>query len=32
LYLVPVKPGTYRIYCNEFMHDTMGMHGTVTIQ
>jgi uncharacterized cupredoxin-like copper-binding protein len=32
LYLVPVKPGTYRIYCSEFLHDTMGMHGTITIQ
>jgi uncharacterized cupredoxin-like copper-binding protein len=32
LYLVPVRPGTYHIYCSEFMHDIMGMHGTVTIQ
>jgi uncharacterized cupredoxin-like copper-binding protein len=32
LYLVAVKPGTYHIYCDEFMHDTMGMHGNVTIQ
>jgi len=32
LYIVPVKTGSYRIYCDEFMHDTMGMHGDVTIQ
>jgi uncharacterized cupredoxin-like copper-binding protein len=32
LYLVAVTAGTYRIYCDEFMHDTMGMHGNVTIQ
>jgi uncharacterized cupredoxin-like copper-binding protein len=32
LYIVPVNAGTYRIYCDEFMHDTMGMHGDVVIQ
>jgi len=32
LFLVPVNEGNYRIYCDEFMHDTMGMHGTVTIK
>jgi uncharacterized cupredoxin-like copper-binding protein len=32
IYVVPVKAGTYHIYCDEFMHDSMGMHGDVTIQ
>ena len=32
IYLVPLTPGTYRIYCEKFLHETMGMHGTVTIQ
>ena len=32
LFIVPLNSGSYRIYCDEFMHDTMGMHGTVTIQ
>ncbi len=32
LFIVPINAGSYRIYCDEFMHDTMGMHGSVTIQ
>jgi uncharacterized cupredoxin-like copper-binding protein len=32
VYVVPVTAGTYHIYCAEFMHDSMGMHGDVTIQ
>jgi uncharacterized cupredoxin-like copper-binding protein len=32
LFFVPVAAGTYRIYCDQFMHDTMGMHGSITIQ
>jgi uncharacterized cupredoxin-like copper-binding protein len=32
LYFVPVNAGTYKIYCDEFMHAAMGMDGSVTIQ
>jgi len=32
LYLVPVTVGSYGLYCDEFMHDTMGMHGHIAIQ
>jgi uncharacterized cupredoxin-like copper-binding protein len=32
LYFVPVTAGTYKIYCDEFMHAAMGMRGSVTIQ
>jgi uncharacterized cupredoxin-like copper-binding protein len=32
LYLVPVTAGTYDLYCDEFMHDTMGMNGKITVQ
>ena len=32
VYLVPVTVGSYGLYCDEFMHDTMGMHGHIAIQ
>ncbi|HEY4165015.1 MAG TPA: cupredoxin domain-containing protein [Dongiaceae bacterium] len=32
LYFVPVTAGSYKIYCDEFMHAAMGMRGNVTIQ
>lgn len=32
VYIVPVTAGSYHVYCNRFMHDTMGMNGDVTIQ
>ncbi|HEY1480131.1 MAG TPA: cupredoxin domain-containing protein [Gaiellales bacterium] len=35
--MVPLKPGTYRLYCSLFegtpeSHDALGMHATVTVQ
>jgi len=32
LYLVAVKGGTYDLYCDEFLHDTMGMNGKIVVQ
>jgi len=32
LSFVAVTPGTYQIYCDKFMHDSMGMNGKIAIQ
>jgi uncharacterized cupredoxin-like copper-binding protein len=32
LTFVAVTPGAYKFYCNKFMHDMLGMTGTITIQ
>lgn len=31
LFFIPDKAGTYDLYCGKFMHETMGMHGQITV-
>jgi uncharacterized cupredoxin-like copper-binding protein len=30
--LTPAKPGTYKLVCTHFMHQTFGMTGTIVVQ
>ncbi len=30
--VTPQRPGTYSLKCTHFMHSSMGMHGTITVQ
>jgi len=32
LYVVPVTPGTYGLYCDEPLHDSFGMHGHIVVK
>jgi uncharacterized cupredoxin-like copper-binding protein len=32
LYLVPLRPGSYDLVCDEFLHEIFGMTGSITVE